>query len=201
MEIWTLVPPNLVLSSMVYAKDGVLTSIGHSRALVLFTRSQCVIASMFIYPGWHTWSEAAETWFFVHWDESIVNISRAHISHWIVEVIKEAYVRADLDVVRVKAHQVRPISTSWACLNQIPMDITFCQPLSGGHKVSLPQGFTSKLGRHVHPLCHGQCSGFFTAQTPLKHDFFLSLLQILHYLAPSSGALIWRLPGWYLVSP
>ena len=59
---------------------------------------------------------------FVHWDESIIDISRAHVSRWIVETIKEAYNRADLDLDRVRAHEVRAISSSWAYLNQIPLD-------------------------------------------------------------------------------
>ena len=59
---------------------------------------------------------------FVHWDESIIDISWAHISRWIVETIMEAYNRADLDLDRVRAHEVRAISSSWAYLKQIPLD-------------------------------------------------------------------------------
>ena len=58
----------------------------------------------------------------LHWDTDIEDISRAHVSRWIVETVKEAYDRADLDVDRVTAHEVRAISASWAYLNQIPLD-------------------------------------------------------------------------------
>ena len=39
-----------------------------------------------------------------------------------MEVVKEAYERADLTVECVIAHEVRTISASWAYLNQIPWD-------------------------------------------------------------------------------
>ena len=58
---------------------------------------------------------------FVLWDESVIDISRAHVSRCIVETIKEAYNRADLDLDPVRAYDVRVTSSSWAYLNQIPL--------------------------------------------------------------------------------
>ena len=60
---------------------------------------------------------------FVQWDENIIDISRGHtLAHWIVETIKEAYDGADVDVDRVRAHEVQAISASWAYLNHIALD-------------------------------------------------------------------------------
>ena len=59
---------------------------------------------------------------FVHWDPAIQDISRAHVSRWIVLTIKEAYDRADLPLDEAHAHEVRAISASLAYLNQVPLD-------------------------------------------------------------------------------
>ena len=53
----------------------------------------------------------------------------AHFSRWIVDTIKEACDRADLDVDRVRAHEVRAISASWAYLNQILLDCVLAAAL------------------------------------------------------------------------
>ena len=62
---------------------------------------------------------------FVLWDESVVDISRAHVSRCIVETIKEAYNRVELDLDPVPAYDVRVTSLSWAYLNQISNDTTY----------------------------------------------------------------------------
>ena len=74
-------------------------------------------ASWTVHPGYGGLHQL-----FVRWDENIINISRAHVSRWMVETIKEAYNRVDLDLDRVWAHQVWARSSSWAYLNQIPLD-------------------------------------------------------------------------------
>ena len=74
-------------------------------------------ASWTVHPGYGGLHQL-----FVRWDENIINISRAHVSRWMVETIKEAYNGVDLDLDRVWAHQVWGRSSSWAYLNQIPLD-------------------------------------------------------------------------------
>ena len=59
---------------------------------------------------------------FLHWDEDICDISQVHASRWLVQVVKEAYGRADLDIEHVTAHEVWAVSASWAYLNQIPLE-------------------------------------------------------------------------------
>ena len=51
---------------------------------------------------------------FIHWNRSIRDIMRSHISRWIVETVKEAYTQADRQYDRVSAHEVRALSDSWA---------------------------------------------------------------------------------------
>ena len=51
---------------------------------------------------------------FIHWNRTIRDIMRSHISRWIVETVKEAYTRADREYGRITAHEVRALSTSWA---------------------------------------------------------------------------------------
>ena len=51
---------------------------------------------------------------FIHWNRSIRDIMRSHISQWIVETVKEAYTQADRQYDRVTAHEVRALSASWA---------------------------------------------------------------------------------------
>ena len=51
---------------------------------------------------------------FIHWNRSIRDIMRSHISRWIVETVKEAYTQADRQYDRVTAHEVRALSASWA---------------------------------------------------------------------------------------
>ena len=41
---------------------------------------------------------------FIHWNRSIRDIMRSHISRWIVETVKEAYTQADRQYDRVTAH-------------------------------------------------------------------------------------------------
>ena len=59
---------------------------------------------------------------FLHWDEDIGEISQAHASRWLVQVVKEAYGRAELDIEHVTAHEAWAVSASWAYLNQIPLE-------------------------------------------------------------------------------
>ena len=51
---------------------------------------------------------------FIHWNRSIRDIMRSHISRWIMETVKEAYTQADRQYDRVTAHEVRVLSASWA---------------------------------------------------------------------------------------
>ena len=52
---------------------------------------------------------------FVHWNPSIRDITKAHVSKWIVEVIKNAYEVQDLPLPEhIIAHEVRAVSSSWA---------------------------------------------------------------------------------------
>ena len=58
---------------------------------------------------------------FIHWNRSIRDIMRSHISRWIVETIKEAYTQADRQYDRVTAHEVRALSASWAYNCQVAL--------------------------------------------------------------------------------
>ena len=51
---------------------------------------------------------------FIHWNCSIRDIMRSHISRWIVETVKEAYTQADRQYDSVTVHEVRALSASWA---------------------------------------------------------------------------------------
>ena len=55
---------------------------------------------------------------FLHWNRSIRDIMRSHISRWIVETVKEAYTQADRQFDRVTAHEVR---ASWAYNCQVAL--------------------------------------------------------------------------------
>ena len=59
---------------------------------------------------------------FIHWNRSIRDIMRSHISRWIVETVEEAYTQADRQYDRVTANEVRVLSASWAynCLVALP---------------------------------------------------------------------------------
>ena len=58
---------------------------------------------------------------FIHWNHSIRDIMRSHISRWIVETVKEAYTQADRQYDRVTAHEVRALSASWAYNCQVAL--------------------------------------------------------------------------------
>ena len=58
---------------------------------------------------------------FIHWNRSIGDIMRSHISRWIVETVKEAYTQADRQYDRVTAHEVRALSASWAYNCQVAL--------------------------------------------------------------------------------
>ena len=58
---------------------------------------------------------------FIHWNHSITDIMRSHISRWIVETVKEAYTQADHQYDRVTAHEVRALSASWAYNCQVAL--------------------------------------------------------------------------------
>ena len=58
---------------------------------------------------------------FIHWNCSIRDITRNHISRWIVETVKEAYTQADRQYDRVTAHEVWALSASWAYNCQVAL--------------------------------------------------------------------------------
>ena len=58
---------------------------------------------------------------FIHWNRSIRDIMRSHISRWIVETVKEAYTQADRQYDCVTAHEVRALSASWAYNCQVAL--------------------------------------------------------------------------------
>ena len=58
---------------------------------------------------------------FIHWNRSIRDIMRSHISRWIVETVKEAYTQADRQYDRVTAHVVRALSASWVYNCQVAL--------------------------------------------------------------------------------
>ena len=58
---------------------------------------------------------------FIHWNRSIRDIMRSHISRWIVETVKEANTQADRQYDRVTAHEVRALSASWAYNCQVAL--------------------------------------------------------------------------------
>ena len=58
---------------------------------------------------------------FIHWNRSIRDIMRSHISRWIVETVKEAYTQADRQYDRVTAHEVRALSASWVYNCQVAL--------------------------------------------------------------------------------
>ena len=69
-------------------------------------------------PGEESASDAG---MFIHWNRSIRDIMRSHISRWIVETVKEAYTQADRQYDRVTAHEVRALSASWAYNCQVAL--------------------------------------------------------------------------------
>ena len=61
-------------------------------------------------------------WLFIHWNRAIKDIMRSHISKWIIETVKKAYMWADRDQEdRVTAHEVRALSASWAYNCQVAL--------------------------------------------------------------------------------
>ena len=58
---------------------------------------------------------------FIHWNHSIRDIMRSHISRWIVETVKEAYTQADRQYDCVTGHEVRALSASWAYNCQVAL--------------------------------------------------------------------------------
>ena len=59
----------------------------------------------------------------LHWDPLIDDIQRTHVSRWLVEVVKEAYTRADLEYDDdIRAHELRAIASSWAYVNQVRLE-------------------------------------------------------------------------------
>ena len=61
-------------------------------------------------------------WLFIHWNRAIKDIMRSHISKWIIETVKKAYMWAGRDQEdRVTAHEVRTLSASWACNCQVAL--------------------------------------------------------------------------------
>lgn len=60
---------------------------------------------------------------FVHPNVRIADIKRSHISAWIVDVVKEAYDRAEghLSDVHPTAHEVRALAHSWAYFNNVSL--------------------------------------------------------------------------------
>ena len=58
---------------------------------------------------------------FIHRNRNIRDIMRSHISRWIVETVKEAYIQADREYDRVTAHEVRALSASWAYNCQVAL--------------------------------------------------------------------------------
>ena len=58
---------------------------------------------------------------FIHWNRSIRDIMRSHISRWIVETVKEAYTQADRQYDRVTTREVRALSASWAYNCQVAL--------------------------------------------------------------------------------
>ena len=71
---------------------------------------------------------------FIHWNRSIRDIMRSHISRWIVETVKEAYTQADRQYDRVTAHEVRALSASWAYNCQVALSLPdILSAVFGGH--------------------------------------------------------------------
>ena len=59
----------------------------------------------------------------LHWDPLIDDIQRTHVSRWLVEVVQEAYTRADLEYDDdIRAHELRAIASSWAYVNQVRLE-------------------------------------------------------------------------------
>ena len=80
----------------------------------------------------------------LYWNRNIKDITRSHISRWIMETVKEAYTQADREYDRVTAHEVRALSASWAYNCQVALpDI-----LSGVLEVirSLPEFLSTRHG-------------------------------------------------------
>ena len=59
----------------------------------------------------------------LHWDPLIDDIQRTHVSRWSVEVVQEAYTRADLEYEDdIRAHELRATASSWAYVNQVRLE-------------------------------------------------------------------------------
>ena len=72
---------------------------------------------------------------FVHWNPRIRDISRSHISKWIVEVVKHAYTSLDFPLPdHVTAHEVRALSASWAYASHVALEdvLSACSWRSSG---------------------------------------------------------------------
>ena len=68
---------------------------------------------------------------FIHWNRSIREIMRSHISRWIVETVKETYTQADRQYDQVTAHEVRALLHGRTTVRWLYL--TSCQRLFGGH--------------------------------------------------------------------
>ena len=76
---------------------------------------------LYIRDSQRIWGAVSSRWLFIHWNRSIRDIMRSHISRWIVETVKEAYTQADRQYDRVTAHEVRALSASWAYNCQVAL--------------------------------------------------------------------------------
>ena len=72
---------------------------------------------------WKDSGGGGRTRLLLHWDPLIDDIQRTHVSRWLVEVVKEAYTRADLEYDDdIRAHELRAIASSWAYVNQVRLE-------------------------------------------------------------------------------
>ena len=84
-------------------------------------RMLCPVRQLKLYMWDSERIRGGRQWMFIHWNRSIRDIMRSHISRWIVETVKEAYTQADRQYDRVTAHEVRALSASWAYNCQVAL--------------------------------------------------------------------------------
>ena len=99
---------------MADAQNNIFVSAGYCQEEIVSARTLCVNLPL------HT---RRCTRLLLHWDPLIDDIQRTHVSRWLVEVVQDAYTRADLEYDDdIRAHELRAIASSWAYVNQVRLE-------------------------------------------------------------------------------
>jgi len=72
---------------------------------------------------------------FIHWSRAVRDIATSHISRWIVDAIRQAYLDEGIDTPsQVNAHELRALSASWAYTSHVALEdvLSACSWRSSG---------------------------------------------------------------------